>query len=53
MQEPAKLLEHIGFKVISRIRDHYPNVNKVTVKVSKFNPPVGGVCTRAAITMEG
>jgi len=53
MQEPAKLLEHIGFKVISRIRDHYPDVANVTVKVSKFNPPVGGVCTRAAITMEG
>lgn len=53
MQEPAKLLEHIGFKVISRVRDHYPNVANVTVKVSKFNPPVGGVCTRAVITMEG
>ena len=53
MTEPAKLLEHIGFKVISRVRDHYPDVKNVTVKVSKFNPPVGGVCTRAVITMEG
>ena len=53
MQEPAKLLEHIGFKVIAKIRDQYPNVANVIVKVSKFNPPVGGVCTRAVITMEG
>jgi len=53
MQEPSKLLEHIGFKVISRVRDHYPHVQNVVVRVSKFNPPVGGVCTRAVITMEG
>jgi dihydroneopterin aldolase len=53
MQEPAKLLEHIGFKVIASVREHYPDVQKVTVRVSKFNPPIGGVCTRATITMEG
>jgi dihydroneopterin aldolase len=53
MQEPSRLLEHIGFRVIEQIRTHYPDVSKVTVKVSKFNPPIGGVCTRAVITMEG
>ncbi|TLU99069.1 dihydroneopterin aldolase [Dyadobacter luticola] len=53
MQEPAKLLEHIGFSVIAKIRESYPAVENVTVRVSKFNPPVGGVCTRAVITMEG
>jgi dihydroneopterin aldolase len=53
MQEPSRLLEHIGFRVIEQIRVHYPDVAKVTVRVSKFNPPIGGVCTRAVITMEG
>lgn len=53
MKEPAKLLEHIAFKVIENIREHYPNVAKITVKVSKFNPPLGGVCARSVITMEG
>ncbi len=53
MKEPAKLLEHIAFKVIENIREHYPNVSKITVKVSKFNPPLGGVCARSVITMEG
>ncbi len=53
MKEPAHLLEHIAHKVIISIREKYPDVKKVIVKVSKFNPPVGGVCTRAAITMEG
>lgn len=53
MKEPAKLLEHIAFKVIASIREHYPDVANITVKVSKFNPPVGGVCARSVITMEG
>ena len=53
MKEPAKLLEHIGFNVIEKIREKYPLVANITVRVSKFNPPVGGVCTRAVITMEG
>lgn len=53
MKEPAKLLEHVAFKVIENIREHYPHVALITVKVSKFNPPLGGVCARSVITMEG
>jgi dihydroneopterin aldolase len=53
MQEPAKLLEHIGFTVIEKIREHYPSVANITVRVSKFNPPVGGVCRGALITLAG
>lgn len=53
MQEPSKLLEHIGLKVIAGIRASYPSVDKVIVSVTKFNPPIGGICTRAKITLEG
>ncbi|GAB2788237.1 dihydroneopterin aldolase [Rhabdobacter roseus] len=53
MQERSRLLEHIAFRVIEKVRQKYPRVERVTVSVSKFNPPVGGVCTRAKITLEG
>lgn len=53
MKEPARLLEHIGYLLIEKIREKYPTVEKVHVAVSKFNPPVGGVCHRSKITMEG
>jgi dihydroneopterin aldolase len=53
MQERSRLLEHVALRVIERIRERYPQVDKVVVAVSKFNPPVGGVCTRARITLEG
>lgn len=53
MKERSKLLEHVALKVIDRIRERYPNVEKIIVSVTKFNPPIGGVCTRAKVTLEG
>lgn len=53
MQRPARLLEHIAHSIIEEIRQAYPAVGEVEVSVSKFNPPVGGVCHRARITMRG
>jgi dihydroneopterin aldolase len=53
MQRPARLLEHISHNIIVEIRKRYPNVETVEVSVSKFNPPIGGVCHRAKITLRG
>lgn len=53
MKVSTRLLEHIGYILIEKIRSKYPDVEKVHVTVSKFNPPVGGVCLRSKITMEG
>ncbi len=52
MQQPARLLEHIAHRIIQEIREKYPSVDSVEVSVSKFNPPVGGVCHRARITLK-
>ncbi|MDQ1086215.1 MULTISPECIES: dihydroneopterin aldolase [unclassified Siphonobacter] len=53
MRKSHKLLEHIAYQIIQGIRDHYPRVEKIKVSVSKYNPPVGGVCERSRITLEG
>ena len=53
MQRPARLLEHVAYSIIEEIRKKYADVNSVEVSVSKFNPPVGGVCHRARITLKG
>ncbi|PWK27107.1 dihydroneopterin aldolase [Arcicella aurantiaca] len=53
MQIKAKLLEHIAQLIISSVRERYPKIDKVEVAVSKFNPPIGGVCSRAKITLVG
>lgn len=53
MAEQHRLLEHIAWAIIRQIRQRYPSVESIRVAVSKFNPPVGGVCERARVTLEG
>lgn len=53
MKIKARLLEHIAQLIISNVRERYPNIEKIEVSVSKFNPPIGGVCTRAKVTLVG
>lgn len=53
MHQKHRLLEHIGYSIIQKTREQYPNIQQVEVSVSKFNPPIGGVCERARITMKG
>jgi 7,8-dihydroneopterin aldolase/epimerase/oxygenase len=53
MKIKARLLEHIAQLIISNVRKRYPEIEKVEVSVSKFNPPIGGVCTRAKVTLVG
>ncbi|MEZ4900486.1 MAG: dihydroneopterin aldolase [Spirosomataceae bacterium] len=53
MKNPSRFLEHIAYKIVEGIRKAYPEVKTVKVSVSKFNPPVGGVCARSRITMKG
>ncbi|SFQ74164.1 dihydroneopterin aldolase [Hymenobacter arizonensis] len=51
MRAPARLLEHVAHRVLDRIMAELPGVRKVRVSVSKFNPPLGGICQRARVTL--
>jgi 7,8-dihydroneopterin aldolase/epimerase/oxygenase len=53
MLQKHRLLEHVGHQIIKDIRHQYPAVEHIEVIVSKFNPPVGGICFRSKITIEG
>lgn len=53
MQQKIKLLEHIAQQIIQQIRVQYPQVHSVEVAVSKLNPPIGGLCSRAKVTLKG
>jgi 7,8-dihydroneopterin aldolase/epimerase/oxygenase len=48
---PAKLLEHIAEKIAETIFQHFGQVQDVTVTVRKFNPPIGGICHSARVTL--
>ncbi|QCR24586.1 dihydroneopterin aldolase [Pontibacter sp. SGAir0037] len=52
MKIPARLLEHIGHRIIDRVYEHFPFVQSVKISVYKFNPPLGGICKWAKVSLE-
>ena len=51
MAEPARLLEHLAQRILDRVLAQFGHVGAVEVSVSKFNPPLGGICERARVTL--
>lgn len=47
----AKLLEEVVNRILNRIFDEIPMVQKATVKVSKINPPIGGNVAAVSVEM--
>jgi len=42
MEQKSKLLEHVASRIADAVKNHFPAVEKISVKVTKINPPVGG-----------
>ncbi|MEM6829499.1 MAG: dihydroneopterin aldolase [Bacteroidota bacterium] len=53
MSIDAHLLEHLAGKMIKSLKERFDQINAVEVKISKYNPPIMGLCKRAVVTMEG
>jgi len=53
MAIPSDLLENVCQRIILRIKSEFQEALKVTVKVSKMNPPMGGQIERVSVTLEG
>lgn len=51
MEKPSKLLETVGHAIAVRTLEQFPNALSVSVNISKFNPPIGGVCKKATVSV--
>ena len=51
MQVRSRLLEHIGYEVIQSVFEEFEQVRWVEVSIVKYNPPIGGVCKEARVTL--
>ncbi|HEY0652856.1 MAG TPA: dihydroneopterin aldolase [Chryseosolibacter sp.] len=51
MEEPSKLLETVAEKIVRDVLEQLPAVQSVELKISKINPPIGGKCRKASITI--
>ena len=45
------LIERIAWRIAQAVADAYPGLDGVEVRVRKPNPPVGGPCDRAEVTV--
>jgi 7,8-dihydroneopterin aldolase/epimerase/oxygenase len=51
MERPSKLLETVGYGIAKRVLETFGDALHVEIKISKFNPPIGGVCKKATVTV--
>jgi dihydroneopterin aldolase len=51
MEQPSKLLETVAEKVAKDVLEIFPNVIAVEFKISKLNPPIGGKCSKATVSL--
>lgn len=51
MSVPSRLLENIGGRIMNTVFSSFPLVTFVELSISKFNPPIGGICKRAVVTL--
>jgi dihydroneopterin aldolase len=51
MEAPSKLLETVAEKVATDVLRIFPNVISVEFKISKLNPPIGGKCRKATVSL--
>ncbi len=51
MMIKSKLLEHVSERIITAIQNKFPEIERVEVKVSKLNPPMGGKIDRVSVTL--
>ncbi len=52
MEKRAKLLECVADRIVSRVLKEHLKVIKVSVKVAKVNPPIGGNVEEVAVKRE-
>ncbi len=51
MKTKSNLLEHIASGILDALYENLPGIEKLTVKLSKMNPPMGGKIEKVSITM--
>jgi dihydroneopterin aldolase len=51
MEKPSKLLESVTEKIVQAIFTQLVTVHSVELKIGKLNPPIGGKCQRAVVSV--
>lgn len=49
MAIPSKLLEHVAGRIVRVLKNAFPKIEQIELKISKRNPPVGGQVEYASV----
>lgn len=49
MAIPSKLLEHVAWRIATRLETKYPQIKNTTIRLMKENPPMSIECQGAGI----
>lgn len=52
MKTKSKLLEHVGRRILDRLKDEFPTVEHSKIKIRKLNPPLGGKMDFVSLELE-
>lgn len=52
MEMPSKLIEHVGQRILDSVFSQFPQIQQLSVKLSKFNPPLGAKVQAVSIQLE-
>ena len=52
MAQPSALLEHVAGSMAQAIIRAYPQVEKIWIRITKQNPPMGADCDGAGVEIE-
>lgn len=51
MMIKSHLLEHVGKRIMDALLEAFPQIEHITIKVSKLNPPLGGKIAATSVTL--
>lgn len=51
MAIPSRLIEHAAGRILHSIKQHFPQITAIEVKLSKLTPPFGGDVHSAAVIL--
>lgn len=52
MQIPSKLLEHVAYRILNRLKTQFKRIVSVEIKLSKRNPPISGQIEYASVVLK-
>jgi 7,8-dihydroneopterin aldolase/epimerase/oxygenase len=52
MQIKSHLLENVAGRILDRFGKEFTSIEKIRIKISKLNPPMGGQIEKVSVTLE-